>query len=149
MDFLRFHFSNIIETGIAGKRFLSAPLDKYAGAYLNACFFFSYEVSPDSRLLIHPLFRKSTKVIPSRTHSSKDKIKYTEGIGNFQTNALSSPNGTPKIHVPIKSTHMIYFVFPPLRMIPPPNIMFWTFTGAITAKATRRRTADRRTSGST
>ena len=40
MDFLRFHFSNIIETGIAGKRFLSAPRDKYAGAYLNACFFF-------------------------------------------------------------------------------------------------------------
>ena len=72
MDFLRFHFSNIIETGIAGKRFLSATRDKYAVAYLNACFFFSYEVSPDSRLLIHPLFRKSTKVIPRRTHSSRD-----------------------------------------------------------------------------
>lgn len=50
MDFLRFHFSNIIETGIAGKRFLSAPRDKYAGAYLNACFFFlmKFPLIPDS-----------------------------------------------------------------------------------------------------
>ena len=47
--------------------------------------------------------------------------------------AASSPNGTPKIHVPIKSTTITYWVLSPLRRIPPPSIIFSTLNGAITA----------------
>ena len=98
---------------------------------------------------IQTFLRNKTIEINSRTTSSSDRMKYTHGIGSFQTKAPSSPRGTPNNHVPIKSMHMTYVVFPPLLMIPPPRIMFCTFTGAIMAKAINICRVSSRTCGST
>ena len=61
----------------------------------------------------------------------EDKIDIR--YGETENKCAEKTEGTPNIQVPIRSIAITYFVLPPLRMIPPPMIIFWTLNGEIMA----------------